>query len=106
MRNNLKIPLGESCQGSGDFVKKTIHLNSIGKVISTRTEIKDDDWDQENVLVELDSQGFSPEALAGLSDFSHVEIVFFMDQVDPAKVEKTAPTKSGPQLAEFSRSMA
>lgn len=71
-------------------MKKTIHLNSIGKVISTRTEIKDDNWDQENVLVELDSQGFSPEALAGLSDFSHVEIVFFMNQVDPEKVEKSA----------------
>jgi tRNA (Thr-GGU) A37 N-methylase len=71
-------------------VKNAIHLNSIGKVISTRTEIKDDSWDQENVLVELDSQGFSSEALAGLSDFSHVEIVFFMDQVDPAKVEKSA----------------
>ncbi|MFY0577499.1 SAM-dependent methyltransferase [Cystobacter fuscus] len=31
-----------------------------------------------------------PEALAGLTDFSHVEILFHMDQVDPAKVEKTA----------------
>lgn len=71
-------------------MKKTIHLNSIGKVISTRSEIKDDNWDQENVFVELDSLEFSPEALAGLSDFSHVEIVFFMDQVEPAKVEKTA----------------
>jgi tRNA (Thr-GGU) A37 N-methylase len=31
-----------------------------------------------------------PLALAGLCDFSHVEVRFHMDQVDPSKVEKTA----------------
>ena len=40
--------------------------------------------------VELDAEQFSAEALAGLSDFSHVEILFYMNEVDPLKVEKTA----------------
>ncbi len=30
------------------------------------------------------------EALLGLSEFSHVEIIFYMDQVDPSKVERRA----------------
>lgn len=71
-------------------MKNKILLNSIGTVISTRAEIKDDHWDQENVFIELDSQLFSSDSLAGLLDFSHVEILFHMDQVDPAKVETTA----------------
>lgn len=40
--------------------------------------------------MELDSSQFSGEALAGLSEFSHVEVVFYMDQVNPEKIEKTA----------------
>jgi tRNA-Thr(GGU) m(6)t(6)A37 methyltransferase TsaA len=38
----------------------------------------------------LDDSEFSAEALAGLGDFSHVEVFFYMDQVDPVKIEKTA----------------
>jgi tRNA-Thr(GGU) m(6)t(6)A37 methyltransferase TsaA len=68
---------------------KPIPLNPIGKVHSSRKEILDDNWDRETCFVELENQ-FSPEALAGLSDFSHAEILFFMDQVDPSKVEKVA----------------
>jgi len=40
--------------------------------------------------IELDTSQFSSEALAGLSDFSNAEILFYMDKVDPSKVEKTA----------------
>jgi tRNA-Thr(GGU) m(6)t(6)A37 methyltransferase TsaA len=67
-----------------------IILNPIGKVGSSRKEVIDDNWDQESCFVELDNKNFSPEALAGLVDFSHVEVLFFMDQVDPSKVEKVA----------------
>ncbi len=65
-------------------------MTPIGTVRSTRKKIEDDHWDQEDVFVELDASQFSPEALSGISDFSHVEILFHMDQVDPSKVEKTA----------------
>jgi tRNA-Thr(GGU) m(6)t(6)A37 methyltransferase TsaA len=69
---------------------KNIVLHSIGKVSSTRKVVEDDNWDQETVFVELDPTQFSEEALVGLQDFSHVEVLFFMDQVDPMKVEKMA----------------
>jgi tRNA-Thr(GGU) m(6)t(6)A37 methyltransferase TsaA len=69
---------------------KEIMLKPIGIVRSTRQKVTDDNWDQETVFVELDSRQYDSEALAGLSEFSHAEILFHMDQVDPAKVEKTA----------------
>ncbi len=69
---------------------KTITLQAVGRVHSTRRKAEDDNWDEEKVYIELDATQFTPEALAGLTDFSHVEILFHMDQVDPAKVEKTA----------------
>ncbi|MFL5812751.1 MAG: SAM-dependent methyltransferase [Bdellovibrionia bacterium] len=69
---------------------RTITWKIIGWVHSTRKKAEDDHWDKEKAFVELDASQFTPESLAGLSDFSHVEILFHMNQVDPAKVEKTA----------------
>ena len=69
---------------------KNIVLHAIGTVRSTRKEIQDDHWDQETAFIELDESLFTNEALMGLSEFSHVEILFHMDRVDPSKIEKTA----------------
>jgi tRNA (adenine37-N6)-methyltransferase len=69
---------------------KSISMIPIGTVRSTRKKIEDDNWDAEKASVELDSIQFSEDALAGLSEFSHVEIIFHMDKVDPAKVENGA----------------
>jgi tRNA-Thr(GGU) m(6)t(6)A37 methyltransferase TsaA len=69
---------------------KSVSLNPIGFVRSTRIKPEDDNWDVEKTSVELDSTQFPEEALLGLSEFSHVEIIFYMDQVDPSKVEKSA----------------
>jgi tRNA (adenine37-N6)-methyltransferase len=69
---------------------KTISMIPIGVVHSSRSQPEDDNWDSERVYLELDDSQFSPEALAGLSDFSHAEILFHMNQVDPNKVEKKA----------------
>lgn len=69
---------------------QVISLTPIGKVCSARSEPQDDDWDSVPGRIELDAAQFSAECLAGLADFSHAEIVFYMDRVDPAKIEKTA----------------
>jgi tRNA (Thr-GGU) A37 N-methylase len=42
--------------------------------------MEDDNWDAENIHVELDRSRFSSEAFTGLATFSHVEIVFYLDQ--------------------------
>jgi tRNA-Thr(GGU) m(6)t(6)A37 methyltransferase TsaA len=71
-------------------MQREIRLTPIGVVHSTRTEAGDDDWDRETAHVALDPSRFSDEALAGLAEFSHVEIIFHMNQVDPAKIEIAA----------------
>ena len=57
-----------------------INLSSVGTVRSTRHEPTDDFWDMEEVYLELTDE-FSEESLCGLSDFSHLELIFFMDKV-------------------------
>jgi tRNA (adenine37-N6)-methyltransferase len=69
---------------------KNILMTPIGFVRSTRKKAEDDRWDSEKMHIELDGEQFTEEALAGLSDFSHVEVLFYMNEVDPSKVEKTA----------------
>jgi tRNA-Thr(GGU) m(6)t(6)A37 methyltransferase TsaA len=64
----------------------TITQQPIGVVRSTRAQVADDRWDAEQAYVELEER-FGPEALAGLEAFSHVEVLFFMDRVEPGKVE-------------------
>ena len=54
----------------------TIVLQAIGVVHSSRREVVDDDWNREQVHIELDAR-FGPEAFAGLETFSHVEVVFY-----------------------------
>jgi tRNA-Thr(GGU) m(6)t(6)A37 methyltransferase TsaA len=66
-----------------------IHLHPIGIVRSTRQELLDDYWDQIPASIEL-SDDYSPEALSGLTDFSHAEIIYLFDQVKEAGVERGA----------------
>ncbi|MEO8796605.1 MAG: TrmO family methyltransferase, partial [Polyangiaceae bacterium] len=68
----------------------TITLKPIGIVRSARTAIEDDRWDAVAVHIELDAATFGADALAGLDTFSHVEVVFFMDQVPVEKIERVA----------------
>jgi tRNA-Thr(GGU) m(6)t(6)A37 methyltransferase TsaA len=64
-------------------------VEPIGVVRARRVEAEDDFWGDEESRVEL-SPSFSPEALQGLAEFSHVEVIFVFNQVDPAKIVSTA----------------
>ena len=66
-----------------------IVMEPIGVVRSSRSATIDDRWDAENAFIELDSR-FSEETLAGLTDFSHVEVIFYMNQQDASKIENNA----------------
>lgn len=68
---------------------------AIGWVEGTRKEIRDDEWDDERGAVVLDPAQFGADALAGLADFSHVEVVFHMDQVDVRKIQTGARRPRG-----------
>ncbi len=64
-------------------------MEKIGTVHSSRKQMIDDNWESESVYIELENQ-YPADSLQGLEDFSHVEIVFYMDQVDLSKIELVA----------------
>jgi tRNA (adenine37-N6)-methyltransferase len=64
-----------------------ITLTPIGVVHSQRTDTTDDDWDHVAARIELTPE-FDAEALSGIEEFSHVEILFVFDRADEAAVER------------------
>lgn len=75
-----------------DFV-----IQAVGHVHGGRADPIDDDWGASKSTIELNSNIFTPEALAGLDAFSHVEIIFVFDKVAPDKIEKGARHPRGRQ---------
>jgi tRNA-Thr(GGU) m(6)t(6)A37 methyltransferase TsaA len=65
-------------------------LEPIGRVESSRTQAIDDDWGAVTARITLDGEQFSPDSLAGLGEFSHIEVVFVFDGVDPDDIERGA----------------
>jgi tRNA (adenine37-N6)-methyltransferase len=52
-------------------------------------------WDKEIAAIKLDSARFEAAALMGLASFSHIEVVFIFDQLDPSLVENGARRPAG-----------
>lgn len=61
-------------------------LRPIGWVRGGRADVEDDDWGDVASRIELDPDVLGPSATQGLEDFSHLEVVFVFDRVDPAAV--------------------
>jgi tRNA (adenine37-N6)-methyltransferase len=58
----------------------------IGHVRGGRDVVEDDAWGGVVSRIELDTGVVEPSATQGLDDFSHVEVVYVFDRVDPAAV--------------------
>ena len=67
-----------------------MEMTPIGSVSSPRTEPLDDDWDSITSTITLDAGQFTPDSLDGLADFSHVEVVYVFDRVEPSSVQTRA----------------
>jgi tRNA (adenine37-N6)-methyltransferase len=65
-----------------------IVMRPIGAVHSPVTEPLDDVWGNVISHIELDPAQFTPEALLGVSDYSHVVIVFVLDRIPEEKIER------------------
>ena len=61
-------------------------FNPIGTVQGGRNVPEDDDWGRSRCRLDLDAKQFEPDALTGLSDFSHIEVVFVFDRVTDDKI--------------------
>src|SRR3954468_20027088 len=62
-----------------------IDMRPIGFVRGPRADAEDDFWGGEEARIELTAD-FEADALQGLDEFSHAEILFVFHRVDPAKV--------------------
>ena len=58
----------------------------IGHVRGGRGVVEDDDWGAVTARIELDGGVLDPSATWGLDAFSHIEVVFVFDRVDPGAV--------------------
>jgi len=64
---------------------ETFSVATIGRVACSRREPRDDDWGGVESAIALDP-AFGPSALRGLSEFSHVEVVYLFHLVDAGAV--------------------
>jgi tRNA-Thr(GGU) m(6)t(6)A37 methyltransferase TsaA len=67
-----------------------IILKAIGTVRSARNAPDDDGWDTIPTRIELDPAQFTADATAGLSDFSHIEVIYHFDRVGNDEVQTGA----------------
>jgi tRNA (Thr-GGU) A37 N-methylase len=77
----------ETWTGNGGNV---VTARPVAHVLGGRDEVFDDAWDGVDAVIRLDATQFGEDALYGLGDFSHLEVVFHFHQVPPAKVETGA----------------
>ena len=71
------------------FAGATVRVEPIGHVVGGRIPAEDDGWGQVRARIELVPR-FGPDALAGLDEFSHIEVIFHFDRQDEAKVVSSA----------------
>ncbi|MBL9123884.1 MAG: SAM-dependent methyltransferase [Planctomycetaceae bacterium] len=64
-------------------------IEPIGYVRNTRSQLLDDDWDRVPARIEL-VESLPPEALEGLEEFSHAEIIYQFHRVADSAIERGA----------------
>jgi tRNA-Thr(GGU) m(6)t(6)A37 methyltransferase TsaA len=69
---------------------QSIVLKQLGTVHAPRAEAIDDFWGNTVSTIELDASLFTPEAVQGLIEFSHLLVVYYFDKVPDEKVLWTA----------------
>jgi len=62
-----------------------ITLTPIGYVSSPRDDTSDDGWGDVEARIEL-CQDFGSEAFDGIEEYSHIEVVYFLDRVPENRV--------------------
>ena len=69
---------------------RMIEVIPIGYVRGSRAEARDDNWAQEQASIEIDGEQVAADALVGLEQFSHVEVVFHFHKMGQVKIVSTA----------------
>ncbi|MFE0509359.1 SAM-dependent methyltransferase [Streptomyces sp. NPDC058964] len=65
-------------------------VHPVGRVVGGRAEVRDDEWGEVRAVIRVDGERFTPESLAGLDAFSHLEVVYHFDRVPEERIETGA----------------
>ena len=72
------------------FQLDPVTLYPIGLIRSPRPAAEDDHWGGVESIIDLDPAWIHPETIAGLGDFSHIEVIYCFHKVNPELVERGA----------------
>lgn len=67
----------------------TYRVEPVGRVVGGRAEAYEDNWHDERAVIRI-ADHLPDDATLGLADFSHLEVVFLFDRIDPARVNPAA----------------
>ena len=79
----------------GPGTSPPVALVPIGRVRGGRDDLTDDRWASVTARIELDPDVVEESATAGLDAFSHIEVVYLFDRVDPSGVCRGARRPRG-----------
>jgi tRNA-Thr(GGU) m(6)t(6)A37 methyltransferase TsaA len=65
-------------------------VTAVATILGGRCKPIDDDWGAVTATIRFDHERFAVDALMGLEQFSHLEVVYLFHLVDPAGVERGA----------------
>jgi tRNA-Thr(GGU) m(6)t(6)A37 methyltransferase TsaA len=82
---------------NGDENALAVELRPVAWVLGGRDEVLDDDWGGVDAVIRLDETQFGAEALYGIEEFSHLEVLFHFDRVPVEKIETGARHPRGNQ---------
>ncbi|MFG2721249.1 TrmO family methyltransferase [Streptomyces sp. NPDC048416] len=81
------VVLEEDC---AERALPVVESRPVASVVAGRDDLRERGWGEETALLRLDGTRFGPEALAGLEQFSHLEVVFFFDRVPEGDIDSGA----------------
>ncbi|WP_062202330.1 tRNA (N6-threonylcarbamoyladenosine(37)-N6)-methyltransferase TrmO [Demequina salsinemoris] len=73
----------------------SVTFTPIGHVSCTRSGLEHDHWDRETATIHLDPGVVTADSLAGLEEFSHIEVIFHFHQASPEQAETGARRPRG-----------
>ncbi|GAA4902820.1 tRNA-Thr(GGU) m(6)t(6)A37 methyltransferase TsaA [Stackebrandtia albiflava] len=76
-----------------------MQFTPIGRVVGGRAEAVEDHWRDTTAVIRLDGDRFTTAAVVGLDEYSHLEVVFGFDRIDPdaIRVDTPRPARGNPE---------
>jgi tRNA (Thr-GGU) A37 N-methylase len=78
---------GSESSSEEPVVTTPVVMVPVGHVRGGRRDVVDDGWDKVEATIELDPRRFGEASVAGLRDFSHLDVVYVFDRVTPGDIE-------------------